>query len=79
MWTYGLQLWIQQFQESSSEHWNATKIAVGDLTTHNAPWYVNNEDIYGDPAVASIRQEITKYSERRAKQLPNAKTNWPQS
>lgn len=50
---------------------------------YNAPWYMNNEDIYGSLSMIPISQQITEYSKHPAKQLTEQcwwqKTHWPQS
>ena len=67
VWTYGIQLWgtasnsnieiLQCFQSKTLR------------SLINAPWYVTNEVIHRDLKIPTVKEEISKYSNRYSKRV----------
>ena len=67
IWTYGIQLWgtasnsnieiLQRFQSKTLR------------SLIDAPWYVTNETIHRDFKIATVKEEIAKYSCRYSKRV----------
>ena len=67
VWTYGIQLWgtasnsdieiLQRFQSKTLR------------SLINAPWYVTNEAIHRDLKIPTVKEEITKCSNRYIKRV----------
>ena len=62
IWTYGIPLW----GTTAMSHINKIKIMQAKIlrTIVNAPWYVRNDDIRRDLEIPTVKEEISRYSEK---------------
>ena len=62
IWTYGIPLW----GTSATIHINKIEIIQAKIlrTVVKAPWYVRNDDIRKDLGIPTVKEEISKYSEK---------------
>ena len=67
VWTYGVQLWGTS-SDSNIEILRRYQSKTLRLIT-NAPWFIKNNAILNDLGIASIKDEINKFSERYLNRL----------
>ena len=62
IWTYGIRLW----GTTAMRHINKIGIMQAKIlrTIVNAPWYVRNEDIRRNLGIPTVKEEISRYSEK---------------
>ena len=60
IWVYGIPLW------GTVSHINKIEIIQAKIlrTVVNAPWYVRNDDIRRDLGIPTVKEEISRYSEK---------------
>ena len=59
IWTYGIPLW----GTAAMSHINKMEAKIL-RTIVNGPWYVRNEDIRRDLGIPTVKEEISRYSEK---------------
>ena len=67
VWTYGIQLWGTASNSNIEILQLLQSKTLGSLI--NAPWYVTNEVIHRDLKIPTVKEEITKYSNRYSKRV----------
>ena len=72
IWTYGIPPW----GIATMSHINKIETIQAKIlrTIVNAPWYIRNEDIRRDLGIPTVKEEISRYSEKyksRIATLPN--------
>ena len=67
VWTYGVQFWGTS-SDSNIEILRRYQSKTLRLIT-NAPWFIKNNAILNDLGIASIKDEINKFSERYLNRL----------
>ena len=62
IWTYGIPLW----GTAAISHINKIKVMQAKIlkTIVNGPWYVRNKDIRRDLGIPTVKEEISRYSEK---------------
>ena len=62
IWTYGIRLW----ETAAMSHINKIEVIQAKIlrTIVNGPWYVRNEDIWRDLGIPTVKEEISRYSEK---------------
>ena len=62
IWTYGIPLW----GTATMSHINKIEIIQAKIlrTIVNAPWYVRNDEIRRDLGIPTVKEEISRYSEK---------------
>ena len=62
IWTYGIPLW----GTAAMSHLNKIETMQAKIlsTIVNGPWYVRNEDIRRDLGIPTVKEEISRYSEK---------------
>ena len=62
IWTYGIPLW----GTAAMSHINKIEVIRAKIlrTIVNGPWYVRNEDIRRDLGMPTVKEEISRYSEK---------------
>ena len=62
IWTYGIPLW----GTAAMSHINKIDVIQAKIlrTIANGPWYVRNEDIRRDLGMPTVKEEISRYSEK---------------
>ena len=62
IWTYGIPLWGM----AAMSYINKIEVIQAKIlrTIVNGPWYVRNEDIRRDLGMPTVKEEISRYSEK---------------
>ena len=62
IWTYGIPLWWT----AAMRHINKIEVIQAKIlrTIINGPWYVRNKDIRRDLGIPTVKEEISRYSEK---------------
>ena len=67
IWTYGISLW----GTAAMRHINKIEIIQAKIlrTVVNAQWYVRNDDIRRDLGIPTVKEEISRYSEKQKSRI----------
>ena len=62
IWTYEIRLW----ETAAMNHINKIEVIQAKIlgTIVNGPWYVRHEDIWRDLGIPTVKEEISRYSEK---------------
>lgn len=62
VWTYGIQLWVTACKSSINIIQRFQSKALRIIT--GAPWYVTKDSLHNDLNLRTVKEEITKFSEK---------------